>query len=566
MPSVSYRNLYSFTIIIINEYIGGLILIRTQRRVEVLAVLILLCLIPLTGVADRGISSQMDTPKTLFQSDNAAGSLSTHSAMVVHPSRDQRKQWNSEYLSAPLATVKNTDIKKDLADSSSMSLLSYLTYNATERDQQDCGNGWVWAGTSALEVAHSTQNGVNDRLSVQYLNSKYHNGGKSPYSSADCACNGGNAADLADFYLMSGKYGGNKTVIPWNNTNAAFYDGNVTSGGHSNIDMSIINLTPSYKLESLDVSRVDTLDIPQDSAIRNIKKMLENGKPVLLTFYLPDQNAWNEFDQFWNYGLQEASYFDIDSYAGSTYTSTGGSQMVLVTGYTDNGTAGYWQCLNSWGTSTFRPNGTFYINEYMDYSAGYSDYGESLPVTQWETLDTVYNTTSQNATPIDNPNLTADFDISPESGYPPLTVHFSDTSLGGPDSWKWNFGDGGGSIISSPNHTFTQPGHYSISLSIGKAGYSAGTVKKDAVTVKFPYVTVSPFPKPEGGNYSVPTDPDGDGRYEDVNGNGWLENEDPVVLLKNLQFVLKNEPVTQFDFDGSGFIGYGDIAMLKKMV
>jgi len=549
-------------------------LVHTHRRVEALAVILLLCLIPLTGAADRGFSSQMDTPKTLFQSDTAAMSPSAYSSMVIHPTRDQRKQWNSDYLSAPIATVSNSDLKEDLEDSSAMSLLNYLTYNATERDQEDCGNGWVWAGTGALEIAHSTQNGIYDRLSIQYLNSKYNNGGKTPYTSADCACNGGSAGDFADFYMLFGKYGGNKTVIPWNNTNAAFYDGNVTSTGHTNIDRSIINLTPSYRLKSLGVSRVETQNIPQDSAIRNIKKMLENGKPILMTFYLPDQNAWNEFDRFWDYGLQDDSYFDIDTYSGSTYTSTGGSQMVLVTGYSDNETAGYWQCLNSWGTSTFRPNGTFFINEYMDYSAAYSDYGESLPVTQWEVLNTLYNTsyisdnysTSQNETTVENPNLTAAFDISPDTGYPPLTVHFSDTSLGGPDSWKWNFGDGGSSIISSPNHTYTQPGHYSISLSIAKSEYSAGTVKMDAVTVKYPYVTVSAFPKPEGGNYSVPTDPDGDGRYEDINGNGWLENDDPQVFLNNLQFALKNEPVVQFDFDGSGFIGYGDIVMLKKMV
>ena len=38
---------------------------------------------------------------------------------------------------------------------------------------------------------------------------------------------------------------------------------------------------------------------------------------------------------------------------------------------------------------------------------------------------------------------------------------------------------------------------------------------------------------------------------------GWLDNDDPVIFLENLQFAMKNEPVIQFDFDGSGFIGYG---------
>ena len=71
-----------------------------------------------------------------------------------------------------------------------------------------------------------------------------------------------------------------------------------------------------------------------------------------------------------------------------------------------------------------------------------------------------------------------DFTGIPTEGEYPLTVQFLDnTTTTWVDSWQWNFGDGGGSIISSPNHTFTQPGHYSVSLSIGKAGYSAGTVK-----------------------------------------------------------------------------------------
>ena len=58
----------------------------------------------------------------------------------------------------------------------------------------------------------------------------------------------------------------------------------------------------------------------------------------------------------------------------------------------------------------------------MDYSAVYSDYGDKLPVTQWETLNTVFNTTyissttsdnssviSDNTTSVVYPNLTADF-------------------------------------------------------------------------------------------------------------------------------------------------------------
>lgn len=505
----------------------------------------------------------LSAEKSPYLITDAVTSGSSHTYPIMRPDEEQLKEWNSQYLAAPKAVPRASNQVKT-QDLNASSVLEYLTYNSTERDQKDCANCWVWSSTAAIEIAHSSQNNIFDRLSIQYANSRYKNGGKEPFTSADFACNGGTPTEFATFYNLAGKYGGNKTSIPWSNGNASFQDGNSSSLGHTRVDSSSINMTPSYLMKKMSASRVETLGLTQENAISNIKSLIDSGKPVILSFYLPDQKSWNAFYNFWDTGSEENSYFDIDAFKNHQYSSSGGEHSVLVTGYTDDGTKGYWQCLNSWGGPTNRPNGLFYLNMYMDYSASYPD-AAYMHVTQWETIDVTYVQGGEdpNGTPI---SMTADFEASPATGYPPLSVHFTDLSIGEPTTWNWDFGDGGGSIISNPNHTYSKPGKYSVKLSVGRGGYSAITEQKDVVTVKIPYITITPFPKLNGGNYSIPTDPDGDGRFEDINGNGWLEYEDPIILLKDLSFAMKKEPVLQFDFDSSGFIGYGDVVELQKMV
>lgn len=61
---------------------------------------------------------------------------------------------------------------------------------------------------------------------------------------------------------------------------------------------------------------------------------------------------------------------------------------------------------------------------------------------------------------------TAHFTASPMSGTAPLTVNFVDTSTGDPTpSPSWNFGDGSAADTSStPSHTYTTPGAYTVVL------------------------------------------------------------------------------------------------------
>jgi PKD repeat protein len=65
----------------------------------------------------------------------------------------------------------------------------------------------------------------------------------------------------------------------------------------------------------------------------------------------------------------------------------------------------------------------------------------------------------------------ADFTANITKGDIPLTVQFTDTSAGNPDSWEWHFGDGVISVEQHPIHTYTVAGHYNVSL---KAANDAG--------------------------------------------------------------------------------------------
>jgi PKD repeat protein len=64
----------------------------------------------------------------------------------------------------------------------------------------------------------------------------------------------------------------------------------------------------------------------------------------------------------------------------------------------------------------------------------------------------------------------------------------------------------------------------------------------------------------------TPTDPDGDGLYEDLNGNGDTDFDDVIVFFKNIEWIIENEPVTAFDFNGSGSVGFEDVVRFFKEV
>jgi PKD repeat protein len=75
------------------------------------------------------------------------------------------------------------------------------------------------------------------------------------------------------------------------------------------------------------------------------------------------------------------------------------------------------------------------------------------------------------------------FSVSSTEGFTPLTVAFSDESIGTITTWAWMFGDGGSSSEKNPSHTYTEAGKYSVSLSVTGPHGSTVETKNDLIVV-----------------------------------------------------------------------------------
>ena len=76
-----------------------------------------------------------------------------------------------------------------------------------------------------------------------------------------------------------------------------------------------------------------------------------------------------------------------------------------------------------------------------------------------------------------------DFAGAPVSGNVPLTVNFTDLSTGAPDTWAWNFGDGGTSTAQNPSHQYLALGQYTVTLTATNAYGSDVETKVDYINV-----------------------------------------------------------------------------------
>ena len=77
----------------------------------------------------------------------------------------------------------------------------------------------------------------------------------------------------------------------------------------------------------------------------------------------------------------------------------------------------------------------------------------------------------------------ADFSAAPTIGFAPLPVSFTDLSMPAATAWSWDFGDGTGSSVQNPTHTYTEPGLYSVSLTaISALGFDVET-KEELIQV-----------------------------------------------------------------------------------
>jgi PKD repeat protein len=165
----------------------------------------------------------------------------------------------------------------------------------------------------------------------------------------------------------------------------------------------------------------------------------------------------------------------------------------------------------------------------------------------------------QNLILIVPPDPVSSFKATPNSGSPPLTVQFTDTSSNNPTIWKWSFGDGTSSTEQNPSHTYTTSGVYGITLESSTSTTCTAHQASTMIPVQFPTTrtTTNPTPTPAFGSISVSSTPSGANIYLDneykgltpltlnsvTNGNhvvlikqtGYQDWSQNVVVLANLQ-------------------------------
>jgi hypothetical protein len=254
-------------------------------------------------------------------------------------------------------------------------LLSHLNYVPGDRDQGYCGNCWVWAATGITEVALDVQEGIYDRLSIQYFDSCW---------TTDYACCGGFIDWYADWTELEGY------VLPWSNTNAHWQDwGKSCSDGSSDVACGTISTTPQYVITKCDDLIISTTAVSSATAIANIKAILHSNKGVWFGFWLTDWYGTGGFSDHWNnYG--ESAIWDPPT--GGTWGTGSGAHAVLCVGYDDTDPDNpYWIVVNSWGTTASRPNGIFRLSMNMDYDGTYTYGGSTFYSFEFATLDVEFD-------------------------------------------------------------------------------------------------------------------------------------------------------------------------------
>jgi hypothetical protein len=301
---------------------------------------------------------------------------------VMRPDFDTFMKWKKDRETAPRTYIdKGIELQlhaaRQQARGTSLSLLGYLDYTPSERDQGYCGNCWVWAGTGVLEVADSVLYGTSrqHRHSIQLFNSCYD---------GDYACGGGNLTELAPWYAATAY------SIPWANTHAEWQDGTqaCAEAASSCRSCDTIAKDPNYPIASVEASTITTYGVGQSTAIANIKNVLNQNKAIYFAFWLASQADWDAFHNFWDQA--ESTLWTPDAYCGKTVVEGYGGHAVLLVGYNDDdadASKHYWIILNSWGSSAARPNGLFRMPMQMNYDCLWNWYGTNQTVRDFETLD-----------------------------------------------------------------------------------------------------------------------------------------------------------------------------------
>jgi hypothetical protein len=184
-----------------------------------------------------------------------------------------------------------------------------------------------------------------------------------------------------------------------------------------------------------------------------------------------------------------------------------------------------------------------------------------------------------------------DGDTGPISNYAILQLNAPPTADAGPDqtvdedttvtldatgssdsdgsiaSYSWTVTDDAGTDVtlsdtSAAQPTFTAPevdGDQTLTFEV-EVTDDDGSTATDTVSVAVQ--DTDPGIPPIGDFENAPTDPDGDGLYEDVNGDGSVDSGDAQTIFANTDDPVVENNVAAFDFNDDGDVNVGDAQAL----
>jgi PKD repeat protein len=289
----------------------------------------------------------------------------------------------------------------------------------------------------------------------------------------------------------------------------------------------------------------------RNNIIANIQSSLSKGDGVGVSNFLTGTHSFVLQNNCF-YNNSGGNYSDVDAGLGDIEADPQ---------YADRDTHDY-HLMSKAGRWT----GIAWVNDSVSSScidAGYSlsDYskepkpnGNRINIGVYGNTEYASKSESNESTPI---LPVADFSTNVGEGYAPLTVQFNDSSKNTTSvSWDFN-GDGtADSVDRNPVYEFTIPGSYTVNLIASNVN---GTNSKSATIRVFENLI---FP----GYTSLPTDPDHDGSYEDINGNGIMDFDDVVAYYVYMDWISENTPVTLFDYNNNNIIDFDDVVKLYNLI
>ncbi|AWB27528.1 glycoside hydrolase family 9 protein [Halococcoides cellulosivorans] len=125
--------------------------------------------------------------------------------------------------------------------------------------------------------------------------------------------------------------------------------------------------------------------------------------------------------------------------------------------------------------------------------------------------------------------------------------------------------------LDTPNALSYVDQHCSFATNEWAINYSAplfgALAEVDGITAVPPEADPEPTPdEPDWPTNPAATDPDGDGKYEDVNGNGKVDFPDVNTLFQNTDTASQQGNLEFYDFNGDGGVDLDDVLALFELI